>query len=175
MTWDPTAGALTDPFAALSGNEVAAIDLTADITGNFNALQAAIWTAPTTWTPGWASSGTAPVLGNGNNTGSIYERLGQRMMAFGQINLGSTTSIGSGFYKFGVPAALHASLIANTPVGWMSFVDTSAGLAYQRTLVVVDSTTLAAVDASGVVLGAATPAVPANGDSFRYGLSYITA
>lgn len=174
MTWNPTSGSLSDPFAALSGGEVAAIDLTTDITGNFNALQAAIWGAPTSFTPAWTSSGSAPALGNGNAQGS-YMRLGHRMLVQEAFSLGTTSTIGSGFYGFSLPVALSASYVTNSPIGSLTFVDASAGVGYTRTLVMLTSTTTAGLDPSGAVFGASSPAVPANGDKFLISLNYITA
>lgn len=42
MTWDPTVGALTDPWPAYGNGYVAAIDLSNNVTVNFNAVQGAI-------------------------------------------------------------------------------------------------------------------------------------
>lgn len=58
------------------------------------------------FTPVWGSDGTAPALGNGTLTGR-YTRRGKHIRACIELTMGSTTTYGTGAYKFTMPTALQ--------------------------------------------------------------------
>lgn len=78
--------------------------------------------ALSTWAVAWTAT-TAPAIGNGTLTGR-YLQIGK--MIFGQIRLtvGSTTTFGTGIWKFDLPVAAHASVLHHYLV-WLQ--DASAG------------------------------------------------
>jgi len=59
------------------------------------------------YTPNWTTAGTAPALGNGTLTGKFYM---QNKWVYASINLtaGSTTTFGTGLWKFDLPIAASA-------------------------------------------------------------------
>lgn len=67
-------------------------------------LFTAITGAPTSYTPTWSTSGTAPSLGNGTLQGN-YTRLGTNGLVFFRFTLvgGSTTTFGTGGWSFTLP------------------------------------------------------------------------
>jgi hypothetical protein len=54
------------------------------------------------WTPVWSTTGTAPVLGNGTLVGRLI-RLGQFVMISIHFNAGSSTTFGTGTWRFSYP------------------------------------------------------------------------
>lgn len=57
------------------------------------------------YTPTWISTGTQPALGNGTLLGEFVE-IGQWLVVAVRLLIGSTTTFGTGTYKFGVPRAV---------------------------------------------------------------------
>lgn len=72
-----------------------------------DALQA-LSEAPTSWTPTWSASGTAPAIGNGTLTGN-YLRVGKLVIFSFKFVAGSTTTFGTGTYTFTLPVAANLS------------------------------------------------------------------
>ena len=72
------------------------------ISNSGNIANATLDQTNVSFTPTWTSSGTAPVIGNGSITGS-YDRNGSDIHAYGQLTIGSTTTFGTGVYRFGLP------------------------------------------------------------------------
>jgi hypothetical protein len=64
----------------------------------------AIQDAWTSYTPSWTSSGTAPALGNGTLTGE-YQQVGDLVYVKIVWQAGSTTTYGTGTYRFSLPVA----------------------------------------------------------------------
>jgi hypothetical protein len=74
----------------------------AGIGNSGNKADATIDQTNVSYTPTWTSSGTQPVLNNGLLTGS-YDRNGKDIHAYGQLIIGSTTTFGTGVYRFSLP------------------------------------------------------------------------
>lgn len=72
-----------------------------------------VLSAWTTYTPTWTSNGTAPAIGNGTLSGR-YVRLGKVGFAVIQMIIGSTTTVGTLFYAWGLPPGWTA---ATNPAG----------------------------------------------------------
>ncbi len=69
----------------------------------------------TTYTPSWhATTGAAPVLGNGSLTGR-YKLVGKTLDLYFSLIFGSTTNGGTGIWFFGPPAG---ATVRNTPLQW---------------------------------------------------------
>lgn len=56
----------------------------------------------TDYTPVWSSTGTAPAIGNGSITGK-YIRIGDLCIGYCAVLMNSTTTYGTGDYKFSLP------------------------------------------------------------------------
>lgn len=67
--------------------------------------QAGAWA---TYTPSWTSSGSAPSLGNGTSVGG-YRREGTTLHTRGQLNVGSTSTVGTGEIRLSLPSGLTTS------------------------------------------------------------------
>ena len=65
-------------------------------------------TAWTSYTPTWTSSGTAPALNNGTLTGS-YKQIGKTVFVRARLQIGSTTTTGTGNWRFALPVAAKDS------------------------------------------------------------------
>lgn len=109
-----------------AGQRVTAADLN-------TATQQSAWTS---YTPVWSSSGTAVSLGNGTIVG-YYAKVGRLVTAKVEMNSGSTTTFGSGFYSWtlpltaavtGVPANqfAHSGSIALSSSGSATFYTATA-------------------------------------------------
>lgn len=73
---------------------------------NANLIQRPVYfTRQLSYTPTWASSGTAVALGNGTLTGTYQVRDHEVMCEVSQVN-GSTTTYGTGFYTWTMPFTL---------------------------------------------------------------------
>ena len=60
------------------------------------------------YTPSWTSSGTAPALGNGTITGK-YKQIGKTVFVRVHLSLGSTSTTGTGNWRFTLPIAASSS------------------------------------------------------------------
>ena len=100
VTWN-------SPRTWLAGEDPAASVYNAHIRDNFKAIGDA-WTA---YTPTWATSGTAPSLGNGSLTGA-YTQAGKHVTFRLRFVPGSTTTFGTGNFSFTYPATAIATSIA---------------------------------------------------------------
>jgi hypothetical protein len=78
-----------------------------------------------TYTPAWTSTGVAPALGNGSISGS-WARINKTAFVNIFVVMGSTTTYGTGNYRFSVPSGV--TINGNqTHVGTALLYDASAG------------------------------------------------
>lgn len=71
--------------------------------------------ATQTYTPAWTSDGTAPTIGNGTLSGR-YAILGTQLMWVAiRFVYGSTSTAGTGNYRFSLPAAYKALNVGGVP------------------------------------------------------------
>jgi hypothetical protein len=89
------------PFTA--GQRVLASDLN-------TATQQGAWTS---YVPVWSSSGTAPSLNNGTIVG-YYAKVGRLVTVKIEMNSGSSTTFGTGFYSWTLPVA---AAVTGVPTG----------------------------------------------------------
>jgi len=82
----------------------------------------------TSYTPTWTSSGTQPTLGNGTILGK-YKQRGKIVIAQYYLKLGSTSTVGTGNYFFGLP--VNAAYNGLWTIGTGYIVDNSTGSFYQ--------------------------------------------
>ena len=101
---DLIAGTGADTFSrlAVAGNNQI---LTADSSTGTGLKWSGDWI---TYTPVWTSSGTAPVIGNGTLTGG-YRRIGQQVDFWLEFTAGSTTTFGTGSWRFSLPQVSYSS------------------------------------------------------------------
>lgn len=99
------------PRTWVVGEVVTAALLNQEIRDQINSMLAA-WTS---YTPTWASSGTAPNLGNGTIVGR-HMKIGRTVIATINQTNGGTTTYGTGNYSWTIPfqaANASANLIGN--------------------------------------------------------------
>lgn len=130
---------------------------------------ASAWTA---YTPAWASTGTAPALGNGTIAGRFMQ-FGKVGMAEFLLTTGGTTTYGTGTYTFSLPAGwVPVAATGRAINGTARILDVSTGTRYVGTVnigagnTVTISTHAAATDLSGTV-----PVTLASGDSVSAGFT----
>lgn len=114
-TYATTAGTVT---TAAQSNITSVGTLTSlDVSGNLSAANITSttgltvggqnWdTAWTTYTPTWTGASSNPSLGNGTITGR-YKQLGETVFFQLKLSIGSTTTGGSGSWRFGLPVAAY--------------------------------------------------------------------
>lgn len=107
------------------------------------------YTAPTSYTPSWTSTGTAPSIGNGTITGT-YLQLGSLVFYTFKILFGSTTTAGTGDYRFTFPNSVSAFL-----GGQVIIYDQSTDTRYVGALLITGPGT--------AMFGILTPQAPASG------------
>jgi hypothetical protein len=139
------------PFTA--GQRVLASDLN-------TATQQSAWTS---YTPAWTSSGTAPALGNGTIVG-YYAKVGRLVTVKIEMNSGSTTTFGSGYYSWSLP---YAAAVTGVPTnqfahaGSMALSTSGSATFYTATAFIsqgLPSVVIGLVNGSASFLGATNPA-----------------
>lgn len=129
-------------------------------------------TAPwTSYSPVWSATTSDPTMGNGTITGH-YQELGLTVNIRVVITVGSTTTVGSGVYRFSIPIAAKVnSLIPGT------YFDQSASQYFVATTRVT-TTALngdnmrVGVAGSAIPWGATAPVVPATSDVIIFSGTY---
>lgn len=75
-------------------------------THNHDGVNSAAIPNVTLYTPTWSSTGTQPVLNNGSIYGSYYI-FGGSVHLYIELTMGSTTTYGTGTYRFSLPVAAN--------------------------------------------------------------------
>ena len=132
------------------------------------------WTA---FVPTWTGSVTNPVLGNGSFTGSKYKKIGKTIFARIVLTIGSTTTVGSGTYSFGLPAASVVPAAGARPVGQAFMRDTSASSNTTRIAAITTAGVMQLFDmaAPAVAITHAVPYAWATGDTIEADFVYEAA
>lgn len=143
-------------------------------------------TAPgwTSYTPTWASSGTAPAIGNGTKTGRYRRAPGSDLILVEiRQTWGSTTTNGTGFYNWTLPVTASAAAVTTIGTGQV----TNSGDISQPLVSVLASTTLiiatagpwpntaTTINSRGGQVSATAPFTLANGDSLQMMCAYEAA
>lgn len=126
-----------------------------------NGLQSA-WVADT---PTWTSTGTAPALGNGILT-RRWAQIGKTVFFQIFLQIGSTTTIGTLNYRWGLPVAAQAN--QGGTIGQLRFFDQSVGNTYVGFTDIVDANNVQGLTVASPagVFNAAVPVVPAVNDTY---------
>lgn len=153
-----------------------------DGTGTTGTIHNAAWKAamaaaidalisePTSYTPAWTATGTAPALGNGTIVGS-YMKSNKKVTARIVLTAGSTTTYGTGDYRFSLPIAASSGVTLGHAQG------INAGTAnYDGTTAIVTSTTVAVFVSGGATIwGQLVPFTWGPGDSITIQITYQVA
>lgn len=115
----------TAPRTWVALEEPSAAVFNLHVRDNFKAIGDA-WTA---YTPTWTANTTNPVIGNGTITGA-YRQAGKHVSFRIVIVAGSTTTWGSGAYRFSYPVAPLDSTTNSNPGITGFFWDNSPGTPY---------------------------------------------
>lgn len=129
-------------------------------------------TAPASYTPTWTGGGSNPTLGNGTIDG-YYTRRGRLVTMTLNLNIGSTTSMGSGEWRFSLPVGVSSS----QPAWGTVLMYDASGTPVVGVFYVAASATYGAIYMHGTV-GTVTPTTPftwADGDFIRVSCTYISA
>jgi len=143
-----------------AGSEIAGFDGS----GNVNAPN--ISNPWISYTPTWGASGVAPAVNNGSLTGA-YRLVGKTLDFRVVLTFGSTTSTGTGNYKFGISPGPSFAFPINQPCGSAFVRDASASTNYLRTACTLNTGEIQLMDAAGAVVGASTPFVTTTSDEIK--------
>lgn len=125
------------------------------------------WSDPLhAYTPTWVSSGTQPAIGNGLLTGR-YVKIGSLQYIGIILIAGSTTSFGTGAYRFSLPFSMNWTYAVG-----MAFVVDQGTRYYTGIATPVSTTQVAVVTEGNAILGATSPFTMANTDEMK--ISMIT-
>lgn len=124
-----------------------------------------------TFTPVWTSSGTPISLGDATIEGR-YLRAGKLVAYTGRLNMGATTTYGTGLYDISLPIAAESGNRYNG-VGFA--LDSSTATNNQPIAVRMDGTSLMRFYGTGGQVGATVPFTWASGDTLAWNILYAAA
>ena len=125
------------------------------------------------FTPTWTATTTNPTLGNGTLTGRFVQ-IGKTVHFSMILTLGSTTTIGSGNYRFSLPVACAGATYS--PIGSSHLRDNSGPDFRLYPAFLVTSTTVGVMNgATAAQLTNTTPWTWAVGDEIRVNGTYEAA
>lgn len=159
------------PRTWVVGEVVSAALLNQEIRDQFNSIFAA-WSS---YTPTWTAATTNPVLNNGTIVGR-YIKIGLTVTAAIKLTMGSTTTYGSGIYRFGIPSTSAASMDyigtarLNAVNSWNGLVVLGASVADMNAFFPTS-----AADSRTITMNNAAPETLANGHIFRACITYQSA
>jgi len=131
-----------------------------------------IGAVPEAYTPVWTATTTNPAIGNGSISGE-YFRIQKLVVGSIFILCGSTTTYGSGDYRFSVPITATGDFVS--PV-YGQILDASAGYpAYVGMGIWVTTTTFEFRTHGATVAKATTPITLATSDQLRFTFIYEAA
>jgi len=152
--------AWTAPRTWVTSEVVTAAVMNTHVRDNLNWLGRVGVTGWASYTPTWTSTGTAPVIGNGTLLG-VYVQIGRLFIATIQMIAGSTTTFGTGTYRWASPVSMSTSG-GQLSYGSAKIADT--GTTDYEGIVKAAASTTVRIYASGAEASATSPMTPANGD-----------
>ncbi len=111
------------------------------------------------YTPTWSSTGTAPTLGDGGLTGR-WIQIGKTIHWRISFSFGSTSTAGTGFYRFTLPDSLDWN--EHDAIGSGTVLDASTTTVYGFTAVYDGSGRVRGYFSDGTKVGATTPLATLN-------------
>lgn len=150
-------------------SEVAGWSITDNGSGNYVTISGVVAYAPV-----WASTGSAPSLGNGTIS-AAYTRKGSIVTGWIELSFGSTTTPGTGVWTFTLPVADYASLVTVGGVGISQGTGSGPDFMFTTRAGIGDGLLSAFfVDTSGALQNlTGTTKSWANTSVFRFGFEYI--
>lgn len=129
-----------------------------------------------TYTPTWTSSGTQPAIGNGTLSGR-YFRIQKLVLVQILFIAGSTTTYGTGTYRFSLPSGLNArtGLYGFMSQGVARAFDASLGTAYVGHAIFDNNATYITGYSPTTFWGATQPFTFAQSDEFQLTFWYEAA
>jgi len=122
----------------------------------------------TSYVPVWSATGTAPAVGNGSIVGA-YKQVGKWVETRGLLTMGSTTTYGTGVWRFTLPV----TALGTEYVGCAQLLD--SGTQDKAGSCNTASTTLLQPCSSAGACASTTPHAWATNDQVRWHISYEAA
>jgi hypothetical protein len=144
-------------------NQADVVDL---LSGTAGDLSNVFFVGRKTYTCAWTASGTNPVLGNGVIT-AFYTRTGSTTLATVELVIGSTTTLGTGDWRFSLPTTVFGAYIGSAVA-----TDIGPGTQYVGSAVAPTGVAYCVITTNS---GNATSAIPfawATGDVLRFSIQY---
>jgi hypothetical protein len=158
------------PRTWVVGETVTAALMNQEIRDQFNSFFGA-WTV---YAPTWTASTTNPSLGNGTLAGR-YVRIGRTITVAIKLTTGTTTTYGSGSYRWALPAAASSS---QDVVGTAFIGDATSGYSTGISYISASNADIAAYIGAPGAAFAISPTVPqtfATGDRIWLAATYAAA
>lgn len=157
--------AYTTPRTWVAGETVTASLLNTHLRDNLNAIAAVGIAGWSSFTPTWTSDGTAPAIGDGVVGGS-YCQVGKLVVVRMYMGCGSTTTYGTGNYRWvsPVPLAVYGGPDSQSFASSVTVLDSGA-TRYTDFMVLSAASTYVMVRSGNSFVGAASPMTWAAGDS----------
>lgn len=131
--------------------------MNAEVKALWDGLQAS-WES---YTPTWTSTGTAPAIGNGAIAGRKLQ-IGKTILWRASFYFDSTTTYGTGFWRFGIPDELDWN--EHDAVGQGTVYDASTDTVYGYTAAYALNDKVRLYGNAGEKVGATSPMTFATGD-----------
>jgi hypothetical protein len=146
--------------------------ITGTLTDSSGGQQNEVDTVPTGYTPAWTGGSTNPVLNNGSLYG-VYTRKGRLVMLTLGLDIGSTTTMGSGEWRFSLPTGVSSA----QPAWGSALMYDATGTPVVGVLYVAASSTYGVVYMQGVAgtMSSGAPFTWASGDFLRASCTYLSA
>jgi hypothetical protein len=133
-----------------------------------------IGAASETYTPTWTASTTNPTLNNGTLSGR-YFRINKMVFVQIYLQIGSTTNVGSGSYRWALPFTAASPIAFFLSIGSGRYYDASTVTATLTTVIFGGTTTYVNMYYPSTFIGSASPVVPAVGDEYHLNFWYEMA
>lgn len=143
-------------------------------TGNLSSITSTgiTWTS---WTPTWTASVTNPTLNNGVLSGR-YMQVGKGVFCQIFLQIGSTTNIGSGEYRWALPFTAASPINSFLTIGDGRTYDASAVTARLANVIFNGgATTYVSLYVASAICGSVNPVIPATSDEYHLSFFYEAA
>ena len=166
------AGASYAATGAVSGATVTASGALSGASLSVNSVgYTTLGAAWTSFTPTWTTDGTAPSLGNGVSNGE-YVQVGKTVIARADVTFGSTTTFGTGEFRFALPVAASSGI---QHVGSAVILDSGTTRYTASAFVLSGGTYVNIVVGSSNYIGLGVPITWATSDSVTWAITYEAA
>lgn len=134
-----------------------------------------IGAASETYTPTWTASTTNPTLNNGILSGR-YFRINKMVFVQIYLQIGSTTNVGSGQYRWALPVTAASPIASFLTIGAGRYYDSSLATATLANVIFNGGvTTYVSLYYATNIFSSTLPVVPATGDEYHLSFWYEAA